>query len=199
MELLFFSILGVKKVEPRVQVADTRLSATERAAQGLQPKLLHCAISLLVFSFHRHHPDSTNVIQFIEFSRSGILHNWSNKRKCLQKKKGNLRPPWQTLTFEHSPPRWFPAPFLARKGNGYKTYHFAPFFSSFCRAPLSSPTSTCQDGNQWGGPRAPAPAAARTRSGTTLPSRTSGHFADAKGAGVEGSPGWFSSKSSSNN
>lgn len=63
MELLLFPILGVKKVEPRVQVADTRLSATEWAAQGLQPKLLQCAISLLVFSFHRHHLDSANEIQ----------------------------------------------------------------------------------------------------------------------------------------
>lgn len=200
MEPLFFSILGLKKAEPKeVPVADTRLSATDRAV-GSRANLNRFTVkSLLIFSFHRHHPDRANVIQFIEFSRSGILRNWSNKRQCLQKQKGNLTPPWETRTFEHSPPRWFPAPSLARKGNGYKTYHFAPFSSSSCRAPLSSPASTYPDGNRWGGPRAPAPAAARTRSDTTPPSRTSGRFADAEGVGVQGSPGWFPNKSRSNN
>lgn len=89
IELLFFFILGVKKAEPKeVQVADTRLSATDQAVGSRVSNLNRFTVkSLLIFSSHRHHPDSANVIQFIEFSRSGILRNWSNKRKHLQKEK----------------------------------------------------------------------------------------------------------------
>lgn len=101
----------------------------------------------------------------------------------LTKQKNTFQEPLQTFNPAYSPPRLSLAPFRAHKGNGYKTCHFAPFSSSFCRALRSSPTSTCPDGNRWGDPTSPAPAAARTQSGTTPRSRTSRHFAAAVGRG----------------
>lgn len=86
----------------------------------------------------------------------------------------------EPLNSAYSPPHLSLVLFLAHKGNGYKTCHFAPFSSSFCKALLSSPTSTCLDGNQWEDPTTLAPATVRIRFGTTLLSRTSRHFADAR-------------------
>lgn len=99
----------------------------------------------------------------------------------LTKQKNTVQEPLQTFNSAYSPPHLSLAPFLAHKDNGYKTYHFAPFSSSSCRALLSSPTSTCLDGNRWGDPTSLAPAAVRTQFGTTLRSRTSRHFVDAVG------------------
>lgn len=79
------------------------------------------------------------------------------------------------------PPRLSLALFLARKGSGYRTCHCAPFSSSSCRVPLSSLTSICPDGSQWGDPTVLAPATAHTRSGTILQSHTLVHSADAVG------------------
>lgn len=101
----------------------------------------------------------------------------------------------QIFSFAYSPPHLFLVLFLARKGSGYKTYHFAPSFSSFYRALLSSPASICPDGNRSEDPTALAPTAAHTPSGTTLPSHTSGHSA---GAGRGKGPRWFPSKSKRN-
>jgi hypothetical protein len=135
-------------------------------------------------AFYNHHPDVINLTLLDKFSTLGY---WLTQEKCIQRKERGF----MTFNFAYSPPHLSLVLFLACKDNGYKTYHFAPFFSSFCRALLSFPTSICLNGNQWGDPIILAPAAAHTRSGTTPLSHTSGHSADASGR-VQS---WFLSQS----
>lgn len=106
-------------------------------------------------------------------------------RKNAYKQTERLKRGIKNFNSVYLPPHLSLVLFLAHRGNGYKTYHFAPFFSSFCRVLLSSPTSICLDGNQWEDPIILAPAKAHTQSGTTPLSRTSGHSADAMGERIQ--------------
>lgn len=78
------------------------------------------------------------------------------------------------------PASLFLAQLQACRDTEYKTCHFEPSSSSFYRDPQSSPTSTCQDGNQWGDPTNLALVVTRIQFETTLLSHILMHSADAE-------------------
>lgn len=80
---------------------------------------------------------------------------------------------------DYLPASLFPAQLQACRDTECKTCHFAPSSSSFGRAPQSSPTSTCQDGNQWEDPTNLALVVTHIQFETTLLSRILMHSADA--------------------